>query len=122
MENSQPTLEQVLKMMEDTLGEEPRPMALMSKIAPELVFRHAQDRKFVMSLPNIPPNYKQLIMIAVAAAISSHSCTASYIKIASRSGVSKEEIAEAIITARFALGSSAVSTATEGLEHLVQDS
>jgi len=121
MENKQPTLEQVLKMMEDTLGEEPKPMVLMSKIAPEMVFKHAQDRKFVLGLPNIPPKYKQLIMIAVAAAVSSHSCTATYVKIARRSGVSKEEIAEAIITARFTLGSTAVSTATEGLEHLVQE-
>ncbi len=121
MEVKTPNIEQVLKTMEDNLGEEPRPMVLMSKVAPELVFRHAQDRKFVLDLPNIPVKYKQLIMVAVAAAASSHSCATTYIKMAKRSGISKEEIAEAIITARFTLGSTVVSTATEGLEHLLQD-
>lgn len=118
MEEQKPTLEQVLKTMENNLGEEPRPMVLMSKIAPQMVFRHAQDRKFVLDQPNIPAKYKHLIMIAVAAAVSSHSCTTTYIKMARRSGVTKEEIAEAIITARLTLGSTVVSTAMEGLEYL----
>ncbi len=61
MEEKKLTLEQVPQTMEDTLGEEPRPMVLMSKIAPEIVFRHAQDREFVLDLPNIPSKYKQLI-------------------------------------------------------------
>ena len=118
MEAKKPTLEQVLQMMADNLGEEPRPMVLMSEIIPEMVFKQAQDRKFVFDLPNIPAKYKHLIMIAVAAAVSSHLCTETFIKIAKRAGVSKEEIGEAIIAARFALASTVFASAVEGLEVL----
>ncbi len=121
MEEKKPTLEQVLKMMTDNLGEEPKPMMLMSKIIPEMVFKQAQDRKFVYDLPNIPAKYKHLIMIAVAASVSCPMCTDTFMKIAKRSGVSKEEIAEAIITARFALASTVFASATEGLENLVKE-
>lgn len=121
MEDKKPTLEQVLKMMTDNLGEKPRPMMLMSKVMPEMVFKQAQDRKFVYDLPNIPAKYKHLIMIAVAASVSCPMCTDTFMKIAERSGVSKEEIAEAVITARFALASTVFASATEGLENLLKE-
>jgi len=121
LEEKKPTLEQILHMMAENLGEEPRPMVLMSKVIPEMVLRQAQERKFVFDLPNIPAKYKHLIMIAVAAAVSSHLCTETFIKIAHRSGVSKEEIGEAIVTARFALASTVFASATEGLEYLTRE-
>ena len=120
MEENKPTIEQILHMMAENLGEEPRPMVLMSKIIPEMVFKQAQDRRFVFDLPNIPAKYKHLIMIAVAAAVSSHLCTETFIKIAKRAGVTKEEIGEAIIAARFALASTVFAAATEGLEYLTK--
>lgn len=113
-----PTVEQILKMMAENLGEEPRPMVLMSRVLPEWIPKQAQERKFVFDLPHIPAKYKHLIMIAVASAVSSHMCTETFIKIASRSGVSKEEIGEAIIAARFALASTIFASAMEGLEYL----
>ena len=97
-------------------------MVLMSKVLPEWIPRQAQERKFVFDLPRIPAKYKHLIMIAVAASVSSHMCTETFIKIAKRAGVSKEEIAEAIIAARFALASTIFASATEGLEHLTRES
>lgn len=42
-------------------------------------------------------------------------------KIAKREGVTKEEIGEAIIAARFALASTIFASATEGLEHLTKE-
>ena len=120
MEEKKPTIEQILQMMAENLGEEPRPMVLMSKIIPEMVFKQAQNRRFVFDLPNIPAKYKHLIMIAVAAAVSSHLCTETFIKIAKRAGVTKEEIGEAIIAARFALASTVFAAATEGLEYLTK--
>ncbi len=119
-EKKQPSVEEMLKMMEERLGQEPRPMVLMSKLIPELIPKHMQDMKFVMELPNIPTKYKQLIMIAVTIAFGSPHCTENQIRIAHRAGVSKEEIAEAIITARFALGATTVVTATEGMEYLLK--
>jgi hypothetical protein len=55
MEEKQRSVEEILKMMEQGLGEEPKPMVLMLKLIPEWIPRQAQDRKFVMDLPNIPP-------------------------------------------------------------------
>jgi len=121
MEEKKPTVDQILKMMAENLGEEPRPMVLMSRILPEWIPKQAQERKFVFDLPHIPAKYKHLIMIAVAASVSSHMCTETFIKIAKRAGVSKEEIGEAIIAARFALASTIFASATEGLEHLVKE-
>jgi alkylhydroperoxidase/carboxymuconolactone decarboxylase family protein YurZ len=59
-------------------------------------------------------------MIGVAAAVSSHLCTETF-KIAKRAGVTNEEIAEAIIAARFALASTVFASATEGLEYLTEE-
>ena len=56
-EEKQMTVEEILKMMEKGLGEEPKPMVLMSKLIPEWIPRQAQERKFVMDqLNHIPPN------------------------------------------------------------------
>jgi hypothetical protein len=41
-------------MMKENLGEEPKPMLLISKVIPEMVIKQAQDCKFVHDLPNIP--------------------------------------------------------------------
>jgi AhpD family alkylhydroperoxidase len=119
-EKKQMSVEEILKMMEKGLGEEPKPMVLMSKLIPEWIPRQAQERKFVMEeLTHIPPKYKHLIMIGAAAAVNSHLCAETFIKIANRAGVTKEEIAEAMLTARFALASTIFATAVEGMEYLV---
>ena len=66
------SIEEILKMMEKGLGEEPKPMVLMSKLIPEWIPKQAQERKFVMEdLKAIPPKYKHLIMIAASAAVNS---------------------------------------------------
>jgi AhpD family alkylhydroperoxidase len=115
----QMNVEEILKMMEKGLGEEPKPMVLMSKLIPEWIPRQAQERKFVMEdLKHIPPKYKHLIMIGASAAVGCHLCTGTFIKIAPRAGVTKEEIAEAILAPRFALASTTFATAVEGMEYL----
>jgi len=76
--------------------------------------------KFVFDLPNISAGYKHLIMVAVAAAVNSHLCTETFIKVARRAGVSKEEIGEALLAARFALASTIFATAVEGMEYLAE--
>ena len=118
-EKKQMTVEEILKMMEKGLGEEPKPMILMSKLIPEWIPRQAQERKFVMEdLKHIPPKYKHLIMIAASAAVGCHLCTETFIKLAHRAGVSKEEVGEAILATRFALASTTFATAMEGMEFL----
>ncbi|MGQ9583067.1 MAG: carboxymuconolactone decarboxylase family protein [Thermoplasmatota archaeon] len=111
-----PTVEQVLKNMERQLGVEPRPMVLMSRIVPEAVLRQAAERKFVFELPAVPAKYKHLICVAVAAAVSSHLCTETFVRLAMRAGATKEEIGEALLTAKFALGSTVYASAVEAME------
>ena len=112
-------VEEILKMMEKGLGEEPKPMVLMSKLIPEWIPRQAQEQKFVMEdLNAILPKYKHMIMIAVAAAVGCHLCTETFIKQAHRAGVTKDEIGEAILATRFALASTTFATAIEGMEYL----
>jgi len=118
MEKQNEMVEQILKHMAEKLGEEPKPMVLLSQLLPEMIPRQAQERKFVMELPNIPPKYKHLIMIGVAAAVGCHLCTETFIKLAHRDGVSREEIAETVVTTRFALGSTVYATAVEGMDFL----
>lgn len=115
---SPPSVDQILKMMAENLGEEPTPMILMSKLVPEWIPRQAQERKFVFDLPHIQEKYKHLIMIAVAAAVNSHLCTETFIKLAKKAGATKEEIGEALLAARFALASTIFATAVEGMEYL----
>jgi len=113
-------IEEILKKMEELLGEKPLPQLLMSKVVPEWIPRQADERKFVMELENIPEKCKHLIMIAVAAAVGCPMCTEVFTKIAKRGGVSDREIGEAILVARFALASTIFATATPALEWLVE--
>ena len=119
MDSNQPTAEQVLKMMAEKHGEAPRPMVLMSRVIPEWVPRQAAEQKFVMDLPHVPAKYKQLLMIAATVAVGNHQCTKTQIKLAQKAGLSKEEIGEAILVARYALVSTTFNTALDGLELLV---
>jgi AhpD family alkylhydroperoxidase len=76
--------------------------------------------KFVMELPLIPPKYKHLIMIAVAAAVESNMCTTVFMKSAQLAGATNEEITEAIMKARQARAPTIFATAAEGFEELLK--
>jgi len=73
-----------------------------------------------MDQPLIPPKYKHLIMIAVAASVESTMCTSVFMKAAKLSGVTKEEMAEAIMVARQARASTIFATAAEGFEQVAK--
>jgi AhpD family alkylhydroperoxidase len=111
----------MLQMMEKASGGDPRPMRVLAAINPEFVYEQARSRKFVMEQPHIPPKYKHLIMIAVAAAVESQMCTTVFMRGAKLAGVTKEEIAEAIMVARQARASTIFATAVEGFETLLED-
>ncbi len=112
-------VEEILKRMEEMIGEKPLPQLLMSKVVPEWIPRQMDERQFVMQLPNIPEKYKHLIMIAVAAAVGSKMCTEVFTKIAKRRGATEREMGEAILVARFALSSTIFAMVTPALEWLV---
>ena len=121
MEEKKPPLEELLKNMEKMSGGDPRPMRVLSQINPDFVFEQARGRKLVMDLPLIPPKYKHLIMIAVAASVDSTLCTTTFMKGARIAGVSKEEIAEAVMVARQAKGATIFATAVDGFEAILKD-
>ncbi len=113
--------EEILKKMEEMIGEKPVPQYLFSKIVPEWLPKQMEERQFVMQkLESIPEKYKHLIMIAVAASVGCEMCTEVFTKIAKRRGVSDREICEAILVARFALASTIFATATPALKWLVE--
>lgn len=120
-EEKQMTLEDLLKKMEEESGQEPKPMKLLGKVLPQGVFRHASDKQFAFGLEKIPGKYKLLTSVAVAAALGSERCTATYVCGALNKGVTKEEIAEILWLARFVKSATVVSTALPALEILNQE-
>ena len=121
MENNQPTIEQLIENMEKISGGDPRPMRVLAQINPAFVFEQARGRKMVMDLPLIPAKFKHLIMIAVAAAGESETCTTTFMKAAKIAGVTKEEIAEAIMVARQAKAAAIFAASVDGFEELLKD-
>lgn len=122
MENNQPTIEQLLKNMEKISGGDPRPMRVLAQINPAFVFEQARGRKMIMDLPLIPPKFKHLIMIGVAAAGESETCATTFMKAAKIAGVTKEEIAEAIMVARQAKAAAIFAASVDGFEELLKNS
>jgi alkylhydroperoxidase/carboxymuconolactone decarboxylase family protein YurZ len=112
--------DKVLREMEKNSGEVCNPLILTSKIMPEWIPRQAEEGKFVMTLPNVPPKYKQLIMISVAAALQNKQCTEYFIKVGAHMGLTSKEIGEAILVARFAMASTIFSSAEDGFSSLVE--
>ncbi|SFR11219.1 carboxymuconolactone decarboxylase family protein [Desulfoscipio geothermicus] len=121
MENQKtPSVEQILQMMEQNLGEKPVPMIMMSKLVPEWVPKQAQEGKFVFDLPNISEKYKHLIIIAAALAAGSKMCTEMYMKKAKKAGITNEEIGEAILTAPFRTSFNRVCHCLDGIQKITE--
>ncbi len=114
-------VDSILRQMEKNSGEVCNPLNLTAKVMPEWIPRQAEEGKFVMSLPAVPPKYKQLIMISVAAALQNKQCTEYFIKVGSHMGLTSKEIGEAILTARFAMASTIFSSAEDGFTSLIEE-
>lgn len=114
-------VDDILRQMEKNSGEVCNPLILTSKVIPEWIPRQAEEGKFVMSLPEVPPKYKQLIMISVAAALQNKQCAEYFIKVGKHMGLTDREIGEAVLAARFAMASTIFSSVESGFESLVKD-
>ena len=113
------SIEQLLEMMTEKMGRSPETMVLLSQVNEKAVFEHAANQNFAMSGEHIPPKYKLLINLAAAAAMGAEKCINNYTQMALRSGVSKEEIVEALLLTRFVKASSVMSSSTEALRMVV---
>lgn len=114
-------VEQLLEAMAADLGKKPETMELLSKLNEKAVFEHAANKNFAMSGEQIPPKYKLLMSIAVSAALGSEQCINNYTQVALKKGISKEEIIEALLVARFVKGTTVMSASTEAMRLLVLD-
>jgi AhpD family alkylhydroperoxidase len=113
-------IEQLLEAMTTKMGKTPETMVLLSKVNESAVFEHAANQNFAMSGMHIPPKYKLLINLAASAVMGAEKCISNYTNMALKSGVSKEEIVEALLLARFVKASSVMSASTEALRMLVE--
>ena len=80
------------------------PMQLLSELAPEFAKNQMDEKTLLFEHPNyqaVPAKYKLLIGIAAAAIANSDTCTQMWVKMALDQGVTKEEITEAVMVARY---------------------
>ena len=113
------SIEQLLEAMTAKMGRSPETMVLLSQVNENAVFEHAANQNFAMSGEHIPMKYKLLINLAAAATMGAEKCINNYTQMALKSGISKEEIVEALVLARFVKASSVFSSSTEALRMLV---
>jgi AhpD family alkylhydroperoxidase len=79
-------------------------MDLLKQVAPEFAKHQMDERALLFVHPqyqSVSEKYKLLAGIAVTAALGSDTCTQMWTKMARDSGVSTQEIVEAIMVARY---------------------
>lgn len=80
------------------------PMELLKQFAPEFA-KNQMDEKALLfeneKYQKVPNKYKMLVGIGVAAALGSDTCTQMWTNMAKQSGVTNEEIVEAMQIARY---------------------
>jgi AhpD family alkylhydroperoxidase len=80
------------------------PIELLKHFAPEFGENQMQEKSLIFEsekYQKVPNKYKMLVGIGVAAALGSDTCTQMWTKMAKQSGVTNEEIVEAINVARY---------------------
>ncbi len=80
------------------------PMELLKHFAPEFAENQMQEKSLIFDnakYQNVPKKYKMLIGIGVAAALGSDTCTQMWTNMAKQSGITNEEIVEAMQVARY---------------------
>lgn len=112
-------IQELLKEMERQAGSVPVPMDLLSKLDESAVLEHAGNKKWLYSKTAVPNKYKHLMSISAAAALGQENCISSYVKSAIRQGISKDEIVEALLVARFVKATTVISASVEAMKLLV---
>lgn len=112
-------LEELLNQMKKESGSNPIPMELLGKIDEGAVFEHAANKKWLYSKDAIPNKYKLLMSISVAAALGQENCIKTYVNGALRQGITKEEISEALLIARFVKATTVISASVPAMELIV---
>lgn len=83
---------------------EKSPLELLKQFAPEFAKNQMEEKSLIFEnekYQKVPNNYKMLVGIGVAAALGNDTCTQMWTKMAKQSGVTNEEIVEAMQVARY---------------------
>ena len=83
---------------------EKTPMELLKQFAPEFAQNQMHEKSLIFEnekYQKVPNKYKMLVGIGVAASLGSNTCTQMWTKMAKQSGVTNEEIVEAMNVARY---------------------
>ena len=79
-------------------------MELLKHFAPEFAQNQMHEKSLIFEnekYQKVPNKYKMLVGIGVAASLGSNTCTQMWTKMAKQSGVTNEEIVEAMNVARY---------------------
>lgn len=107
--------EEMLKTIEELYGEVPYIFHFM-KDSPELLVTKVLHNNAIVRSSKLDMKTIELISIAVSAAIRCSHCLEMHIRVASRMGVSDEEIAAAMFLAANLVNASVLATATRELD------
>jgi AhpD family alkylhydroperoxidase len=97
------------------------PMELLKGLAPEFAKNQMEEKSLLFDNPNyqaVPAKYKLLIGIASAAIVGSDTCTQMWVKMAKEAGVTRKEIVEAIMVARYMKQATVNDTVSNAFELL----
>jgi AhpD family alkylhydroperoxidase len=98
-----------------------KPMELLKEFAPEFAQHQMDERSLLFEnkkYQSVPAKYKLLTGIAVAAALGSETCTEMWVKKAVDAGITRNEITEAIMVARYMKQATVNDTAATSFEWL----
>jgi len=105
------------------MTENKTPMELLKQFAPEFAQNQMQEKSLIFEnekYQKVPNTYKMLIGIGVAAALGSDTCTQMWTKMAREKGVTKEEITEAIMVARYMKQATVNDIVSNSLDYLTK--
>ena len=97
------------------------PMDLLRSVSPEGARTYLEHKTATLENPalsSVPPKYKLLVGIGVAAALQSGTCTLMWTKMAKQAGATEEEIVEAILVSRLMKMATVNDTAAEAFAWL----
>jgi alkylhydroperoxidase/carboxymuconolactone decarboxylase family protein YurZ len=103
---------------------EKTPMELLKHFAPEFAQNQIQEKSLIFEnekYQKVPNKYKMLVGIGVAASLGSDTCTQMWTKMAKQSGVTNEEIVEAMNVARYMKQATVNDTISNSLKILEEN-
>lgn len=111
-------VDDILKRMKKNMGGVPEYIKILAKIYPKAVNEHYYSREFALEGGAIPPKYKLLIALASSITAGALSSVKAHTRELLQKGVSKKEILETMMIARYELASKGLFNSLPGLKEL----